>query len=280
MTPERIDVHDLSVAYDDRGRGHPALVLVHGFTGARSDFAFVVDELARRRRVLALDQRGHRDTTNPDDPATYTFDQLVRDLAAFLEAVAEPPVDLLGHSMGGMVVMRLALARPELVRSLVLMDTAAESPQMPFDFTDDMVEAVFGLARDEGLDAVRAFVSDRDDPEHQLLVAANGADWAKQDEDERYAKLDPAVVSQLGPLVFRHAPVLDRLGELTVPVTVIVGSEDTAFVAPSRRMVDVLADARLDVIDGAYHSPQHTHRREWLAAVERHLARVEKLERT
>ena len=273
MTSAQIDLDDITVTYDDVGDGAPPLVMVHGFTGARTDFSFVHDPLAQRRRVLAADQRGHRDTSNPADAGSYAFEQLVDDLAAFIDAVVGGPVHVLGHSMGGMVVMRLALGHPEAVRSLVLMDTSAESPEMPFDLTDDMVEGIFGMVRDQGLGAARQFMSSQDNPERPLMIAANGEEWFASDEDERYATLDPNVIVELGPRVFRHESILDQLGGIAAPTTIVVGSEDTAFVGPSKRMHDAIDDAELVVIEGAYHSPQHTHRDEWLSVIEGHLAR-------
>ena len=84
-TTRTIELDDLTVAYDRAGDGGVPLVLVHGFTGARTDFSFVHGPLAEERMVLAADQRGHRDTSNPEDPLTYTFDQLVADLVGVLD---------------------------------------------------------------------------------------------------------------------------------------------------------------------------------------------------
>ena len=73
-----------------------------------------VDALAADRRVVTLDHRGHGHSTKTGRLDGYTIEQLSADLAALLEAVGGGPVDLLGHSMGGRVVMgaRAGPARP------------------------------------------------------------------------------------------------------------------------------------------------------------------------
>ena len=99
MAPDQvIAVNGVELAVDDRAsarRGQRLpLVLVHGFTGGRVDFADVIDDLARDRRVVAWDHRGHADSTNTGDPATYTFDQLADDAAGVLDGArprALPP---------------------------------------------------------------------------------------------------------------------------------------------------------------------------------------------
>ena len=101
--PDRtIDTGSVTLAVDDRGSGDATpLVLIHGFTGGRIDWADVIDDLATDRRVVAWDHRGHSDSTNTGDPATYTFDQLVEDAVAALGALELDRFHLLGHSMGG-----------------------------------------------------------------------------------------------------------------------------------------------------------------------------------
>jgi pimeloyl-ACP methyl ester carboxylesterase len=74
--------------------------------------------------------------------------------------------------------------------------------------------------------------------------------------------------------LFVVPPLLDRLGEIACPTTVLVGERDEPFRGPSDRLAAGIPGARLVVIDGAYHSPQHTHPEAWRAAVVEHLARV------
>ena len=112
-------------AYHDIGRGEP-FVLLHGFTGSKLDFHDQLGWFADKYRVLAPDQRGHGESTNVGSADDYRLSTLATDLAGFLTAVGAPRCHLLGHSMGGMVSLRFALRCPERLRSLILMDTAAE----------------------------------------------------------------------------------------------------------------------------------------------------------
>ena len=97
--------------------GRP-LVLLHGLGGSRSNWAFLAPELARTRRVLVVDLPGHgRSSALPAAPGLGPYADRV---AKLLEDEGLAPADVIGHSFGGLVGIRLAVRRPELVRSLVL----------------------------------------------------------------------------------------------------------------------------------------------------------------
>jgi pimeloyl-ACP methyl ester carboxylesterase len=132
----RLPVDTVELAWDVAGEltgGAVPLVLVHGYTGSSHDFALHVEALAAERPVVVVDHRGHGLSTNTGVEADYTVERLVADLAALVDSAVGRPVHLLGHSMGGRVALRLALARPDLVASLVAMDTTAWS----FGLDDD-----------------------------------------------------------------------------------------------------------------------------------------------
>ena len=87
---------------DSGGDGSP-FILVHGFTGSLLDFLDEFEGLAHHRRTILLDQRGHGESTNSGNLNDYCLDVLVDDLISFIETLKLPPVDILGHSLGGMV---------------------------------------------------------------------------------------------------------------------------------------------------------------------------------
>ncbi len=268
-------VHGVDLSWSEWGSGEPAFVLCHGYTGSSHDWALQVDELARRRRVVTYDHRGHGYSTKVGGLEGYTIAQLAADLAAFLDAVGGGPVDLLGHSMGGRVVMTMVLERPDLVRSLILMDTSAWSFQPPDEDIRTMVHQFIesfdpagGMPKDFSLEG----------PEDTLMRATVPAEWLAEKEGIS-AGMDAYALKGLGLELWADAEdgpgsLRSRLPGIVCPVTVIVGEHDHPLVDQAPALKAEVGDGRLVVIEGAYHSPQLTHPDEWRAAVEAHLARA------
>src|SRR3954447_15510940 len=102
----------------------PGLVLVHGFGGAKEDFADHLDALARDYEVVAFDHRGHGASDKPTDLAAYSFARLEADVLQVADAAGLDHFLLLGHSMGGMVSRGVALRHRDRVDALVMMDTS------------------------------------------------------------------------------------------------------------------------------------------------------------
>ncbi len=144
----RANLGDVEIEWERTGSGNRPFVLVHGFTGSRDDWADVLPALEELGPTVTLDQRGHGGSTNPGTPEAYSLEQLVLDLARFLDAMGIECCDLLGHSMGGMVCLRLALAHPERVASLVLMDTA---PGPIGGASRKLLEVGAKIAREQGM---------------------------------------------------------------------------------------------------------------------------------
>jgi pimeloyl-ACP methyl ester carboxylesterase len=109
----------------------PPLVMLHGWMDVSASFQFVVDALAQERWVIAPDWRGYGQTTGPATD-NYWFADYVADLDFLLDHYApDTPVDLLGHSMGGNVVMIYGGVRPERVRRLMNLEGFGLPPTQP-----------------------------------------------------------------------------------------------------------------------------------------------------
>ena len=267
----RFTVDGVSLAWDRWGSddGTPFL-MCHGFSGSTHDFALSIEDFAQQRPVVAIDHRGHGRSEKLGAVDRYSGGRLAADLIEFIESEVGRPVDLLGHSMGGAISLRVTLARPDLVRSLILMDTSGwsfvpEDPamaQLMADFLQayDPADGLFTLAPG---------------PEAALIDAATPVEWQVM-KAEMAAGFDPYAFKALGGELFAHEgmSVRSRLGEISVPVTVVVGENDHPFIGQSAALTAAVPDGQLHVIEGAYHSPQLTHRAEWVAAIEAHFARV------
>jgi pimeloyl-ACP methyl ester carboxylesterase len=271
-----LHVNGVDLAWSERGsspEGTPTLVLCHGFTGSSHDFALEVDALSADRRVVTLDQRGHGHSTKTGRLDGYSVEQLARDLVGFLSAVGEGPVDLLGHSMGGRVVMGVALARPDLVRSLILMDTSAWSFLPDDDAVRTMVhEFINGFDPAGGMPATLSLGG----PEDVLIEARTPAEW-RRERDAIFAGMDAYAVKALGrelmgDLAEEDHSLRANLPAIACPTTVIAGERDHPMADQAPALAAEVGDGRLTVIAEAYHSPQLTHASEWRAAVQSHLA--------
>ena len=114
---------EVEIAYLDEGEGEP-IVLVHGFASTK-EVNWVapgwVSTLTRAgRRVIALDNRGHGQSTKLYPPADYHTDLMAQDVRALIDHLRLARVDVLGYSMGARIGAFLAVRDPDAVRSLVL----------------------------------------------------------------------------------------------------------------------------------------------------------------
>ena len=119
-----LQVNGAELFYDERGSGSETVVFAHGLLFDGRMFDAQVAALSGRFRCLTFDFRGQgRSAVTPDG---YDMDTLADDAAALIEALGASPCHFVGLSMGGFVGLRLASRRPELLRSLALVDSSAD----------------------------------------------------------------------------------------------------------------------------------------------------------
>ncbi len=222
------------------------IVLLHGFSGTHRAWDGVVERLdAAGCRPLALDLPGHGEHADATRPISFAG------CVEHVLALAPERFALCGYSLGGRVALHVALAVPERVSRLVLVSTTA-------GIEDDVVRAE-RLAADQRLADELECVPFEDFVERwrtQPLFADEPPEvGALAREDQRRNRPDALAAALRGLGTGEMAPLWDSLGELTMPVTVLVGDRDAKFQALARRMVALLPDVELAVIPGGHGLP-------------------------
>ena len=215
--------------------GRTPLLLTHGYGSSAAMWAPNLPALTRDRAAITWDMRGHGSSDAPDDAARYTHEACLGDMAALLDAVGAARAVLCGMSLGGFLSLRFCLRWPERVTGLVLVDTGP-------GFRDPAArERWNGWARVQAdeLDArgVKALPQGREQRQAHHVHGARGIAHAAR-----------------GMLVQEDSAVLDSLGEVAVPTLVVVGSEDTRFLAAAEVMERRIAGARRVVLPRAGHA--------------------------
>jgi pimeloyl-ACP methyl ester carboxylesterase len=152
-----------ALAYDDVGAGEPAVVLVHGIACHRGFMAPQARFLRARHRVISIDLRGHGDSDAPRQ--RYTIDALADDVGWICEQLDLERVVVVGHSLGGLVALELAAARPDLIRGAALIDSVLLAGEGRKDIVAGLVSGLHGPDGHRVLrDYFRLFFGPYDDP--------------------------------------------------------------------------------------------------------------------
>jgi pimeloyl-ACP methyl ester carboxylesterase len=224
-----------SIRYQVSGSGRPALLLTHGYGATNAMFQPNLAAASMRNQVVTWDIRGHGGSQYPAEPASYSPAAALDDMTAILTELSINRAVLGGHSLGGYLSLDLALARPDLVAGLVLIDTGP-------GFRND-------AARD---DWNRRAYKTAARLEEQGLAALGSSDELHSGEHRDASGLIHAARQTLTQ---HDSHVLDGLPRIEAPTLVIVGADDTPFLAAAEYMSVKIPRARKVVIPAAGHAP-------------------------
>jgi len=241
-------VNGAELHYEDTRAGERAIVLSHGLFWSGEMYAAQIEVLRHRYRCITFDFRGQG--RSEITRAGYDMETLSEDAAALIDALGCAPCHFVGLSMGGFIGMRLAARRRELVRSLVLVASAADPEPRWNAFKYRWLGRI---ARRTGIApfnriAMKAMFG------RTFLRAPERAE-----ERERMRQillsLDPeAAIRALGGVTDRLG-VEGELGRIRAPTLVLSGDEDTSVTTErSRRTAERIPGARLVVVRGAGHT--------------------------
>ncbi len=219
----------------------PPLVMVHGWMDVGASFQFAVDALAAHegfdRWVIAPDWRGFG-LSDPSGADSYWFPDYVGDLDALLDAfVPQGPLDLVGHSMGGNVVMAYAGVRPQRIRRLVNLEGFGLPASQPRQAPKRLLQWLDELKVPQALRSYDSLagVAERLQKNNPLLPADKAAwlapHWARQrngageDAEARgqWHILGDPVHKRANPVLYRAEEHIAMWQQITAPVLWVEG---------------------------------------------------------
>jgi pimeloyl-ACP methyl ester carboxylesterase len=243
-----VQVNGVELFYEDTGSGDDVSVFSHGLLLSHHMFDRQVRDLKDQYRCIAYDHRGQGKSQITE--SGYDMETVYEDAVAFIERLDVKPCHFVGFSMGGFVGMRLGARRPDLVKSLVLLETSADT------------EPSGNLPRYNLLKFVARWI-------HPKLVV-NGAmkslfgqtflhDKSRKTDRDYWKRhighSNRIALSKAATGVFTREEVHEELSKITTPTLIMVGAEDTATVpAKAERIHAQIPNSKLVIIPNAGHS--------------------------
>ena len=269
--------------------GQPSLLMVHGWMDVGASFQFVVDALEsttlKGRHIIAPDWRGYGRTHHVNNAAkncqgedtdNYWIPDYMADLDFLIDAISpDAPIDLLGHSLGGNVVMSYAGVRPERIRKLINLEgfgmpetQAAQAPTRYAQWMDQL------KSHHKGELAMRAYpdlqgvanrlskTNPRLSPDKAQWLAQH---WSARNAQGGYEILGDPAHKIINSQLFRLEEQMALYARLSMPVLAVEASDDSMTgwykgrytLAQYHERLKAVPDVRIALIEDASHMLHH-----------------------
>jgi pimeloyl-ACP methyl ester carboxylesterase len=224
----------VNIYYEVHGEG-PPLILTHGYSSTSAMWQGQIAPLSQRHKLVLWDMRGHGQSDYPPDPNAYSEALTVADMAALLDEVGAGSAIVGGLSLGGYMSLAFYRAYPARVRALLIIDTGP------------------GFKKDEAREAWnRRALDTADRLERDGLFVLKSASRERSTVEHRDAQ--GLALAARGMLTQRDARVIELLPQIKVPSLIVVGADDTPFLAASDYMAAKIPGAKKVVIPHAGHA--------------------------
>ena len=202
-------------------RGEPLVILHGGLSHSEKTKKYLLSAVKRNFKVFAYDRTGHGRTAN--QKGSFHFNFQTKELIAFLEDVVKEPAHLIGISDGANIALMAAIARPELIRSVVSIGGNTTASQIRMKFGKPEVSAESQAEHD------------RISPDHPSELIKKVATAFK------VWKSEPSIA-------------ITKLAKIKCPVLVLAGDDDVISAKESEKIYQAIANARLAIVPGASHA--------------------------
>jgi pimeloyl-ACP methyl ester carboxylesterase len=202
-------------------RGEPLVILHGGLSHSEKTKKYLLPAVKRNFKVFAYDRTGHGRTAN--QKGSFHFNFQTKELIAFLEDVVKEPAHLIGISDGANIAFMAAIARPELIRSVVSIGGNTTASQIRMKFGKPEVSAESQAEHD------------RISPDHPSELIKKVATAFK------VWKSEPSIA-------------ITKLAKIKCPVLVLAGDDDVISAKESEKIFQAITNARLAIVPGSSHA--------------------------
>jgi 3-oxoadipate enol-lactonase len=237
----RLQVGDVALYYERQGQGEP-LLFIHGLGSSVRDWEYQVPFFARNYEVIVCDVRGHGESDKP--PGPYSIPLFARDVAGLIEGLDIAPAHVVGVSMGGMIGLELVVHRPELVRSLVVVNSLPDMVVRTWRQRLAVWQRLL-MAPLLGMEKVADVLSQR------LFPKAEQAELRELCR-QRWAENDPRAYREATKAIVGWT-VSEQLGAIVCPVLVVSGDHDYSPVETKAAYVERIPQGELVVVEDSRH---------------------------
>lgn len=247
--------------YETQGEGQP-LLFIHGLGSSTLDWEFQVAAFSSSYRVITFDLRGHGQSDKPTGP--YSMAMFAADTAGLLRALRIDQAHVVGLSLGGGIAFQLAVETPQMVKTLVIVNSAPELVVRTFH--DRLVVwqrlamvRLLGMRKLGEVLGKRLFVTPEYTRQRETFVAR----WAGNDQRAYLAALRAMV----------GWSVTARLGTIRCPTLIISADQDYTPRSLKEAYTAKIPNAQLVTIPDSHHALPVEKPREFNRALEEFLAK-------
>src|SRR5436190_5310847 len=250
----KLDRDGVKIHYEVHGKG-PVILLTHGYSATSQMWQGQIEALTRHNTLVIWDMRGHGRSDYPDDPSEYSAEKTIGDMVALLETVGAKTAIFGGLSLGGYMSLAFHAAHPARVRALLIFDTGP------------------GFKKDEAREAWNKRAQETAE-EYETEGLARLKGLSKEMATATHRTADGLARAARGMLAQKDSRVINSLPAIAVPTLIVVGANDTPFLAATDYMAAKISGAKKVIIPDAGHSANLDQPQIFNAAVVDFLARL------
>ncbi len=237
-----ISLNGINLFYELKGLGNP-IIFIHGLGSSSIDWKEQISFFSQKYQTITPDLRGHGQSSKAKGP--FSIKLFASDIEGLLKILCNTPVHIIGISLGGMIGLQLAVDKPELVRSLVVVNSLADyrisTPKELFlVFQRVIISHIFGMRKIGKILSKRLFPL----PDQKILRTTFVNRWSRNDK-QCYLNALHAIIGW---------DITDQLHKILCPTLIVTADHDYTPTSKKVELTTKIANGELAVIENSYHA--------------------------